>query len=169
MTDAALQLAETGRRLDAIDRKILTVLQEDASLSVAEIGDRVGLSSTPCWKRIQRLEGDGVIQRRVALVDQNKIGLGLSVFVSVESSDHSDAWLKRFAAAVSAMPEVMEFYRMAGDVDYMLRVVIPDMQSYDVFYKKLINAVPLKNVTSRFAMEKIKSITALPIPLVAAE
>ncbi|MCP3382038.1 MULTISPECIES: Lrp/AsnC family transcriptional regulator [unclassified Bradyrhizobium] len=169
MTDAALQLAETGRRLDAIDRKILTVLQEDASLSVAEIGDRVGLSSTPCWKRIQRLEGDGVIQKRVALVDQNKIGLGLSVFVSVESSDHSDAWLKRFAAAVSAMPEVMEFYRMAGDVDYMLRVVIPDMQSYDVFYKKLIHAVPLKNVTSRFAMEKIKSITALPIPLVAVE
>lgn len=164
MTDAALQLAETGRRLDAIDRKILTVLQEDASLSVAEIGDRVGLSSTPCWKRIQRLEADSVILRRVALVDQNKIGLGLSVFVSVESSDHSDAWLKRFAEAVSAMPEVMEFYRMAGDVDYMLRVVIPDMQSYDVFYKKLIHAVPLKNVTSRFAMEKIKSITALPTP-----
>src|SRR5438552_824797 len=169
MTDAALQLAETGRRLDAIDRKILTVLQEDASLSVAEIGDRVGLSSTPCWKRIQRLEADSVILRRVALVDQNKIGLGLSVFVSVESSDHSDAWLKRFAEAVSAMPEVMEFYRMAGDVDYMLRVVIPDMQSYDVFYKKLIHAVPLKNVTSRFAMEKIKSITALPVPLVALE
>jgi len=90
MSDAALQLAETGRRLDAIDRKILTVLQEDASLSVAEIGDRVGLSSTPCWKRIQRLEADGVILKRVALVDQNKIGLGLSVFVSMESSDHSD-------------------------------------------------------------------------------
>ena len=120
MSDAALQLADTGRRLDAIDRKILAVLQLDASLSVAEIGDRVGLSSTPCWKRIQRLEGDGVILRRVALVDQNKIGLGLSVFVSVESADHSDAWLKRFAEAVSAMPEVMEFYRMAGDVDYML-------------------------------------------------
>ena len=169
MTDAALQLAETGRRLDAIDRKILTVLQDDASLSVAEIGDRVGLSSTPCWKRIQRLEADGVILKRVALVDQNKIGLGLSVFVSVESADHSDAWLKRFAAAVSAMPEVMEFYRMAGDVDYMLRVVIPDMQSYDVFYKKLIHAVPLKNVTSRFAMEKIKSITALPVPLIALD
>ncbi len=169
MTDAALQLAETGRRLDAIDRKILAVLQQDASLSVAEIGDRVGLSSTPCWKRIQRLEADGVIMKRVALVDQNKIGLGLSVFVSVESADHSDVWLKRFAEAVSAMPEVMEFYRMAGDVDYMLRVVIPDMQSYDVFYKKLIHAVPLKNVTSRFAMEKIKSITALPIPAVAAE
>jgi Lrp/AsnC family transcriptional regulator len=136
MTDTAVQVLEPNRRLDAIDRKILTVLQDDASLSVAEIGDRVGLSSTPCWKRIQRLEADGVILRRVALVDQNKIGLGISVFVSVESSDHSEAWLKKFAEAVSAMPEVMEFYRMAGDVDYMLRVVVADMQSYDVFYKK---------------------------------
>ena len=97
MTDLAVQLPEPNRRLDAIDRKILTVLQEDASLSVAEIGDRVGLSSTPCWKRIQRLEADGVILRRVALVDQNKIGLGISVFVSVESADHSEAWLKKFA------------------------------------------------------------------------
>ena len=164
MTDLAAQVPETNRRLDAIDRKILMVLQEDASLSVAEIGDRVGLSSTPCWKRIQRLEADGVILRRVALVDQNKIGLGLSVFVSVESGDHSDVWLKKFADAVSAMPEVMEFYRMAGDVDYMLRVVISDMQAYDVFYRQLIAAVALKNVTSRFAMEKIKSVTVLPVP-----
>ena len=155
---------ESHRRLDAIDRKILAVLQDDASLSVAEIGDRVGLSSTPCWKRIQRMEADGIIIKRVALVDQNKIGLGISVFVSVESSDHSEAWLKKFADAVSSMPEVMEFYRMAGDVDYMLRVVVADMQAYDAFYKKLIGAVPLKNVTSRFAMEKIKSITALPVP-----
>ena len=158
---------DASRRLDAIDRKILTVLQEDASLSVAEIGDKVGLSSTPCWKRIQRLEADGIIIRRVALVDQNKIGLGITVFVSVESGDHSDAWLKTFADAVAAMPEVMEFYRMAGDVDYMLRVVVADMQSYDIFYKKLIKAVPLKNVTSRFAMEKIKSVTALPVPALA--
>ena len=144
MTDLAVHVLEPNRRLDAIDRKILTVLQEDASLSVAEIGDRVGLSSTPCWKRIQRLEADGVILRRVALVDQNKIGLGISVFVSVESADHSEGWLKKFAEAVSAMPEVMEFYRMAGDVDYMLRVVVADMQSYDVFYKKLIGAVTLE-------------------------
>ena len=163
MTDLAVQLHETNRRLDAIDRKILMVLQEDASLSVAEIGDRVGLSSTPCWKRIQRLEADGVILRRVALVDQNKIGLGISVFVSVESADHSEGWLKKFADAVSAMPEVMEFYRMAGDVDYMLRVVVPDIAGYDAFYKRLIASVPLKNVTSRFAMERIKSTTALPI------
>src|SRR5882757_865818 len=164
MSDVITPTVETPRRIDAIDRKILRVLQEDASLSVAEIGDRVGLSSTPCWKRVQRMENEGIIIGKVALVDQNKIGLGLSVFVSVESSDHSDAWLKKFAAAVSAMPEVIEFYRMAGDVDYVLRVVVADMRSYDIFYKKLISAVALKNVTSRFAMEKIKSVTALPVP-----
>jgi Lrp/AsnC family transcriptional regulator len=149
--------------MDAIDRKILAVLQEDASLSVAEIGSRVGLSSTPCWKRIQKLEAEGVIQRRVAVVDQNKIGLGITVFVSVETGDHSQDWIDRFAKTVGAMPEVMEFYRMAGDVDYMLRVVVPDIAGYDTFYKRLIATVPLKNVTSRFAMEKIKSTTALPI------
>ena len=150
--------------MDAIDRKILAVLQENAALSVAEIGSRVGLSSTPCWKRIQRLESEGVIQKRVALVDQDRIGLGVTIFVSIETGDHSQEWLDRFAQTVGAMPEVMEFYRMAGDVDYMLRVVVPDIAGYDTFYKKLIAAVPLKNVTSRFAMEKIKSTTALPIP-----
>ena len=163
MSDLAISSTDTQRRIDAIDRKILRVLQEDASLSVAEIGERVGLSSTPCWKRIQRMEGEGIITGKVALVDQDRIGLGLSVFVSVESGDHSEDWLKKFAAAVSAMPEVMEFYRMAGDVDYMLRVVVHDMPGYDTFYKKLIATVPLKNVTSRFAMERIKSTTALPI------
>jgi Lrp/AsnC family transcriptional regulator len=161
---AATPVLDSSRRLDAVDRKILAVVQDDASLSVAEIGERVGLSSTPCWKRIQRLEAEGIITRRVALVDQNKIGLGITVFVSIESGDHSESWLKTFADAVSGMPEVMEFYRMAGDVDYMLRVVVADMQSYDVFYKKLISTVALKNVTSRFAMEKIKAVTALPVP-----
>ena len=150
-------------RLDAIDRKILVLLQDDASLSVAEIGHRVGLSSTPCWKRIQKLEAEGVIAKRVALVDPEKVGLGITVFVSIETSDHSEGWLDRFAKTVGAMPEVMEFYRMAGDVDYMLRVVSSDMHAYDEFYKRLIAAVPLKNVTSRFAMEKIKSTTSLPI------
>jgi Lrp/AsnC family transcriptional regulator len=150
--------------MDAIDRKILAVVQEDASLSVAEVGQRVGLSSTPCWKRLQRLEADGVITGRVALVDPDKIGLGITVFVSIETDDHSEEWLKRFAEVVGAMPEVMEFYRMAGDVDYMLRVVVPDIAGYDAFYKKLIGTVPLKNVTSRFAMERIKSTTVLPIP-----
>ena len=117
--------------MDATDRKILGLLQQDASLSVAEIGSRVGLSSTPCWKRIQRLEGDGVIQKRVALVDPDKLGLGVTVFVSIETGDHSQDWLAHFADVVGAMPEVMEFYRMAGDVDYMLRVVVTDIGGYD--------------------------------------
>ena len=150
--------------MDAIDRKILNVLQQNSSLSVAEIGQRVGLSSTPCWKRIQRLEADGVILKRVALVDQNKVGVGINVVVSIETGDHSQEWLERFAQTVSAMPEVLDFFRMAGDVDYLLRVVVADMPAYDAFYKRLIAAIPLKNVTSRFAMEKIKSTTALPIP-----
>ena len=162
MAEPAVSLSEP-RRIDAIDRKILRVLQEDASLSVAEIGERVGLSSTPCWKRIQRMEGERIITGKVALVDQNKIGLGLSVFVSVESYDHSDTWLKKFAEAVSAMPEVMEFYRMAGDVDYMLRVACGSMGEFDEFYRRLIAEVPLKNVTSRFAMERVKTTTAYPL------
>jgi Lrp/AsnC family transcriptional regulator, cysteine-sensing transcriptional activator len=149
--------------MDTIDRKILFVVQQDASLSVAEIGERVGLSSTPCWKRLQRLEADGVITRRVALVDPVKVGLGITVFVSIETDDHSEDWLNHFAKTVSTMPEVMEFYRMAGDVDYILRVVISDIAAYDNFYKKLIATVPLKNVTSRFAMERIKSTTELPL------
>jgi Lrp/AsnC family transcriptional regulator len=149
--------------MDAIDRKILAVVQQDASLSVAEIGQRVGLSSTPCWKRLQRLEADGVIIRRVAIIDPEKVGLGITVYVSIETGDHSQEWLTRFADLVGAMPEVMEFYRMAGDVDYMLRVVVADIAGYDAFYKRLIATVPLKNVTSRFAMERIKSTTALPI------
>jgi Lrp/AsnC family transcriptional regulator len=124
--------------MDAIDGKILAVLQENASLSVAEIGARVGLSSTPCWKRIQRLEADGVILKRVALVDQQRVGLPISVFVSIETGDHSQDWLDRFAKTVTAMPEVMEFYRMAGDVDYMLRVVVADIAGYDSFYKRVI-------------------------------
>src|SRR5262245_18166398 len=138
--------------MDAIDRKILTVLQENAALSVAEIGARVGLSSTPCWKRIQRLEADGVILRRVAVVDQEKVGLPISVFVSIETGDHSQDWLDRFAKTVTAMPEVVEFYRMAGDVDYMLRVVVADIAGYDAFYKSFISGVPFNNVSSRLAI-----------------
>ena len=150
-------------KMDVTDRKILSLLQGDASLSVAEIGSRVGLSSTPCWKRIQRLEADGVIQRRVALVDQDKIGLGITVFVSIETGDHSQDWLSKFADMVGAMPEVMEFYRMAGDVDYMLRVACGSMGEFDEFYRRLIAEVPLKNVTSRFAMERVKTTTAYPL------
>ena len=150
--------------LDLIDRKIVAELMRDATLPIAQIAEKVGLSQTPCWKRIQKLEAEGIIKGRVALLDPKKLGLGLTVFVSVETADHSENWLARFAEIVSAMPEVMEFYRMAGDVDYMLRVVVPDIAGYDTFYKKLIANVSLKNVTSRFAMEKIKSTTSLPIP-----
>lgn len=153
--------------MDVIDRKILRELQMDASISIAELSDRVGLSQTPCWKRVQKLEAAGVILGRVALLAPEKLGLGLTVFVSIEAPDHSGAWLSKFASAVSAMPEIMELYRMAGDVDYMLRVVVADMAAYDAFYKRLIGTIPLKNVTSRFAMERIKSTTAYQIVLPA--
>ncbi len=150
--------------MDAIDRRILAILQADLTISIAEISEQVHLSPTPCWRRIQRLEQEGVITGRVALVAPEKIGLGLTVFVSIVTGDHSKDWLERFANAVSAMPEVMDIHRMAGDVDYMLRVVVADMAAYDAFYKTLIEAIPLKNVTSRFAMVRLKSTTAYPIP-----
>jgi Lrp/AsnC family transcriptional regulator len=151
--------------MDSIDRKIVVLLQDDASLSLAEIAHRVGLSQSPCWKRIQRLEKSGVILKRVALISPESIGMGLTVFVSIETGDHSSAWLSKFAHTVTAMPEVMEFHRMAGDIDYMLRVAVPDMQAYDAFYKKLIDTMPLKNVTSRFSMERVKSTTAYPMAI----
>jgi len=153
-----------GAFVDRIDRKILSLLQVRADISLAELSDKVGLSQSPCWKRIQKLEAAGIIIGRVALLAPEKIGLGLTVFVSIETADHSAAWLKRFAEAVTAMPEVMELYRMAGDVDYMLRVVVEDMAAYDAFYKRLIDAFPLKNVSSRFAMERVKSTTVYKLP-----
>jgi Lrp/AsnC family transcriptional regulator len=157
-------MASGSQDMDAIDRKIVTLLQDDASLSLAQIAHRVGLSQSPCWKRIQRLEKAGIILKRVALVNPESIGMGLTVFVSIETGDHSTSWLSKFAQTVTAMPEVMEFHRMAGDIDYMLRVSVPNMQAYDAFYKRLIDTMPLKNVTSRFAMERIKSTTAFPLP-----
>jgi Lrp/AsnC family transcriptional regulator len=149
--------------MDRTDLKILAILQEDASLPVAEVAARVNLSQTPCWRRIQRLEAQGVITRRVAILDPEAVGLGLSVFVEIEAPDHSPGWLEGFAAAVAAMPEVMEVHRMAGDVDYLLRVAVGSMADYDDFYRRLIAAIPLKNVTSRFAMERVKSTTAFPL------
>lgn len=151
--------------MDAFDRKILALLQENSDIALAELSDHVGLSQTPCWKRIQKLQRTGIISKRVALVVPERVGLGLTVFVSVETADHSADWLKAFAEGVSAMPEVLELYRMAGEVDYTLRVVVEDMAAYDAFYKALIARFALKNVTSRFAMERIKSTTALAIPV----
>lgn len=150
--------------MDRTDYRILAILQEDASLSVAEIAARVNLSQTPAWRRIQKLEESGVIQRRVAILDPHAIGLGLTIFVEIETGDHSADWLGRFAAALSDMPEIMDVYRMAGDVDYLLRIAVPGMADYDAFYKRLVAALPLKNVTSRFAMEQVKASTAYPLP-----
>lgn len=150
--------------MDRIDRKLLALLQEDCTLSIAQMAERVGLSQTPCWKRIQRLEAEGVVRRRVALLSPEKLGLGLTVFVSIEAGSHTPDWLARFGEWVTTRPEVTEVHRMAGDVDYMLRVVTADIPAFDRFYKQLINAVPMKNVSSRFSMERVKFTTALPLP-----
>jgi Lrp/AsnC family transcriptional regulator len=149
--------------MDEIDRVLLEILQQDATLSLAQMAERVGLSPTPCWKRIQKLEAKGVILRRVAIVDPVHVGVGLSVLVNVEAGEHSPEWLQRFSTGVGAMPEVMEVYRTAGEVDYVLRVAVADMAEYDTFYKRLIAIAPMKNVTSRFAMERIKHSTAYPL------
>lgn len=149
--------------IDRIDVNILNILQKDASLAVADIARRVGLSVTPCWRRIQRMEEQGIIRRRVALLDGNQIGAGISVFVAVRTNEHNAKWLAEFSSVVEAMPEVVEFYRMSGDIDYLLRVVVTDMQSYDEFYKRLISRVKLTDVSSSFAMEQIKYTTALPL------
>lgn len=150
--------------MDRTDLKILAILQEDASMPVAEVAKRVHLSQTPCWRRIQKMEASGIIQRRVAILDPDAIGAGITVFVEIETGDHSADWLARFHATVGALPHVMEVYRMAGDVDYLLRVAVGSMAEYDAFYKQLIGGVALKNVTSRFAMERVKSTTAYPLP-----
>lgn len=149
--------------MDDVDRKLLDLLQTNASLSMAELGATVGLSATPVWKRVQKLEAAGTITRRVALVDPAQIGIGLIVYVAIEAIEHTPIWLATFAKTLDAMPEVMEAHRMAGEVDYMLRVAVPDMAGFDAFYKRLIAAVPLKNVTSRFAMEQLKHTTAYPL------
>lgn len=149
--------------MDAFDRKILDLLQDDAGLSLNGISAAVGLSPTPCWKRIRKLEEAGIIRQRVALLDPVKVGAGVTVFVSVRTAQHDRQWLDHFAEAVAGFEEVVEFYRMGGDVDYMLRVMVPDIAAFDAFYKKLVGTVPLADVTSRFAMETIKYTTRVPI------
>jgi Lrp/AsnC family transcriptional regulator len=148
--------------LDEMDVKILKILQEDCTRPVAEIGKAVGLSTTPCWRRIQKLEEQGVIQRRVAVLSPPKVNAGVTVFVSIKTDQHNLAWLERFHA-VADFPEVVEFYRMSGEIDYLLRVVVPDIAAYDAFYKKLIARIEIAKVSSAFAMEQIKYTTALPL------
>ena len=150
--------------MDKKDRKIIGYLQDDASLSLNDLAEKVDLSPSPCWKRIRKLEDDGVIRKRVALVDQDKVGLPLSVFVHLKTRNHNEDWLQHFARTVSLFDEVVELYRMGGDWDYMMRVVVENIHAYDRFYKKLIKAIPdLSKVSSSFAMEQIKYTTALPL------
>ena len=149
--------------LDAMDLKILAILQDDCTRPVADIGKEIGLSTTPCWRRIQKLEELGVIQRRVAVLDPAKVEAGVTVFVSIKTDQHNIGWLEKFHAAVVDLPEIVEFYRMSGEVDYLLRVVVPDIAAYDEFYKKLISKVEITKVSSAFAMEQIKYTTAVPL------
>jgi Lrp/AsnC family transcriptional regulator len=149
--------------LDRTDRRILDILQQEATLTVSEIAERVGLSATPCWKRIKRLEREGVIQRRVALLNREKLGLGVTVIVAIRTARHSEDWLEAFAAGVSRIPEVVEFYRMSGEIDYLLKVVARDIADYDRIYRKLTKVADLHDVSSSFAMQEIKSTTRLPV------
>ncbi len=150
------------KEIDRLDREILRLISADASLSLAEIAAQIGLTPTPCWKRIRRMEETGVILRRVAVIDPAKIGLPVSVFVEVETADHSGEWLQQFATVVGSMPEIIDAWRMSGDVDYLLHVVVPDIAAYDDFYRRLIGQVKLRNVSSRFSMERLK---AAPLPV----
>lgn len=158
-----LKMTKNPTSFDTIDRKILDLLQADAGLSLAEIAERVNLSSTPCWRRIQRLERDGVITGRVALLDPDKVNVGITVFVAIKTDQHNADWLTDFAREVASVPEVVEIYRMAGDIDYLLKIVVPDIQGYDQVYKTLISKVRFFDVSSMFAMERIKHTTALPL------
>lgn len=149
--------------MDSIDRKLLEILQQDADTPLAALAERVHLSPTPCWRRIQKMRAAGVIRRNVALCDAAKLNVAVTVFVSVRTNQHTQGWLERFARGVKEIPEVLEFYRMSGDIDYLLRVVVPDIAGYDAVYKKLIKVADLHDVSSSFAMEQIKYTTALPI------
>lgn len=155
--------------MDRLDRKILRLLQEDTTLAVADIGKKVGLSTTPCWRRIQKMEEEGVIKGRVALLDPEKVNANVTVFVAIRTNSHSIEWLKRFSEVISSFPEVLEFYRMSGDVDYLLRVVVPDIAAYDAFYKRLIEKIEIRDVSSSFAMEQIKYSTELPLDYMKLE
>ncbi len=150
-------------QIDSIDIKLLELLQDDADQQLAQLADAVGLTATSCWRRVQRLRQAGVIRRRVALLDAARVNVGVTVFVTLRTRDHGPAWFERFKAHVAQIPEIVEFYRMSGDVDYLLRVVVPDIAAYDAVYKRLVADGGLSDVSSSFAMEQIKYTTALPL------
>ena len=147
----------------------MQLLQSDATLPVADIAKRVGLSTTPCWRRIQKMEEDKVIQRRVAILDAKKVNVGVTAFVSIKTDQHNKEWLLRFAEVIAGYDEVVEFFRMSGQVDYLLKVVVPDIEAYDVFYKKLVSNIEIEDVSSTFAMERIKDTTVLPLAYIALD
>tara|TARA_B100000686_G_C16669685_1_gene905691 strand:+ start:496 stop:960 length:465 start_codon:yes stop_codon:yes gene_type:complete len=150
-------------KLDQIDKQILKLLQNDATLQLAEIASFVGLSATPCWRRIQKLEQAGIIKKRVALLNENALNARVSVFMSIQTSNHDPKWLQKFSEALIDLPEVMEVYRLSGATDYLLRVAVPSVEHYDSFYKRISGMIPNSNISSSFAMECIKSTTALPL------
>ncbi len=154
-------------KLDAFDLRILALLQEDSSKPLAELAEAVGLSATPCWRRIQKLEAEGYIRRRVALLDRSRLKAGVTVFIAVKTARHTMEWLERFHAAVHDLPEIVDFYRMSGDIDYLLKAYVSDITAYDALYKKLIARIELSDVTSMFAMEELKSTTAIPLGFAA--
>ena len=150
-------------KLDEFDLRILARLQQDATTPLADLAEEVGLSSTPCWRRIQKLEAAGLIRKRVALLDRTRLKAGVTVFIAIKTARHSMEWLERFHAAVNDLPEIVDFYRMSGEIDYLLKAFVPDIEAYDALYKKLISRIDLNDVTSMFAMEELKSTTAIPL------
>jgi Lrp/AsnC family transcriptional regulator len=149
--------------MDSKDRRILELLQENALLTAAEIAERVGLSTTPCWRRIQRLEEQGYVRRRVALLDRQKMNVGVCAFVAVRTNHHSKEWLEKFRRAISTVPEIVEAHRLSGEVDYLLRIVVPNIAGYDAVYKRLIEVVEFSDVAASFSMEELKFTTAIPV------
>jgi len=149
--------------MDFTDKAILSILQRDSATPVSDIAEAVGLSSTPCWRRIKKLEDDGVIRKRVVLANKEALGLSLTAFISVKTAHHTEAWLKKFAEVIRRIPEVVEVHRMSGEIDYLLKVVVPDMAHYDRVYKRLISASEFSDVTSTFSMEVLKETTELPV------
>ena len=153
-------------RMDAMDRKLLSLLQDDASMPLQDIAARVGLSINPCWRRIKRMESEGIIRARVAVLDPEKVGLNVSVFVRIKIREHSSEWVKRFAVAIRSIPEIAECHRIGGDIDYMLKVIVADIAGYDRVYKELIARVPgLAEVSALFSMERIKYTTKIEPPV----
>lgn len=161
-----LSNVDPATRLDRIDRNILQRLQQDATMPVGDLAEQVGLSMTPCWRRIQRLERDGFIKKRIAIIDRRMVNARVTVFIAIRTRDHSIEWIETLRKAASEMTEIVDVYRMSGEVDYLIRAFLPDIESYDALYKKIIKKVPVADITSMFAMEEIKSTTEVPLDFI---